>query len=114
MTQQGASPEQLRAQVLERAQTDQAFRQELIQNPRQALSESTGLNIPDTIQIEVLEETPTQFYLVLPPAALSVGGELSSAELEGVAGGWSGTAACSGFTYNCNMQCTNYRESKCK
>lgn len=107
MADQVINREQLLAQVAERTQTDPAFRQELIQNPRQALTQSTGLDIPDTVKIDVREETPNQFYLVLPPAQLSVGSELTSADLAAVAGGWSSTSACSDNTYWCNTNCTN-------
>lgn len=102
-----SQPEQnrsnLESQVLQSAAQDPRFRQELLQNPRQALSARLGVNIPETIQFEVLEETPTTFYLVLPPAHAAPGQELSDADLGAVAGGWSEATICGALS--CGHTC---------
>lgn len=54
------------------------------------------MQIPSNIAVEVVEETPTKVYLVLPPAAAARGQELSDEELEAVAGGWTGPTECCG------------------
>jgi hypothetical protein len=58
-----------------------------------------GVDIPDEMQVKVVESTPDTLHIALPPKAeCSTEGELSDAELEGVAGGtddfgpWSGPA----------------------
>lgn len=84
----------LEAQLLTKAIQDAAFRERLISDPKAVLSEQ-GLNIPDDVQITVLQETSNQFYLVLPALEIAAesneGAELSDEELETVAG--SGTSA---------------------
>ena len=82
------------AQLIARAQKDPAFRQELVNDPKGVFARELGLSMPDTIGVQVLEERPDQVYLVLPPAPASIGTELSDADLEVVAGGWSGDSDC--------------------
>ena len=89
-------------QVMERSVKDETFRQQMLSNPRQVLADEYGVNIPANVSIQVVEDTPNNVHLVLPPKA-QVGGmqELSDGELEAVAGGtWSievhGTFVCFG------------------
>jgi hypothetical protein len=63
------------SQILDRATRDPAFRQEL------------GVSIPKSIEIRVVEESPSTLYLVSPPQPIAAGQELSDQELEKVAGG---------------------------
>jgi nitrile hydratase alpha subunit len=72
------------AHLIERSWTDREFRERLLRDPKATLSKELGIEFPDDAEIEVLEETTTKKYLVLPePAA----GDLSDEELERVAGG---------------------------
>lgn len=80
---------QTEAQVIARAQQDASFRQRLTKDPKGAISRELGITLPDSVNVEVVEETSSKVYLVLPPRAASAGSQLSDAELEGVAGGWS-------------------------
>ena len=70
-----------------KADEDEEFRQRLIESPRQAIKEATGMTVPDGFSINVHEESATEFHLVLPPA----GSRLSDEELRGAAGGWAPT-----------------------
>lgn len=54
--------------IITRAQQDPAFREALRRNPHAALADHFGMPLPPGVNITVLEETPTQRYLVLPPA----------------------------------------------
>ena len=70
-----------------KADEDEEFRSLLIENPRQAIKDATGMTVPDGFSINVHEESATEFHLVLPPA----GSRLSDEELRGAAGGWAPT-----------------------
>ncbi len=56
----------LEAKVVARAQADDGFRERLKADPRSAIAEETGVSMPESMQIEVLEETPEKAYLVIP------------------------------------------------
>lgn len=64
MTQAGITKEQ--AQVISKASQDAGFREELLKDARGAIAKALGIEIPEAIDVEVLEETPTKAYLVLP------------------------------------------------
>ena len=87
MDQQGRRRDELQGQLIERATRDQAFREELVRDPKVVIQRELGLEIPESVDIRVVEETPTTSYLVLPPAQAASGQQLSDRELEGVAGG---------------------------
>ena len=80
--------QQFEQQLIEKAMKDESFRKLLIENPGAAIEAETGMKIPETLKIKVLEEGPQTVYLVLP----SIPGkdteiELTESELEEVAGG---------------------------
>ena len=74
--------------IIARAADDSAYKQELIDNPKAVLAQE-GFNIPNDIQVTVLEETPTLFTVVLPMTPQVK--ELSDSDLESVAGGAAAT-----------------------
>lgn len=100
----------LEAQVLERASTDLQFREQLKHDPRETVSRALGVQVPQDITVQVLEETQSKVYLVLPPTPAQRGHTLSDEELETVAGGWSEVTspACG----SCEERCT-YSERTC-
>jgi len=82
----------LTAQVIARAWKDEAFKQELLSNPKGVLAREVaqlapGATLPEQVAIHVLEETPTTRYLVLPPkpSAIADAAQLSDQELAQVA-----------------------------
>ncbi|PLS69001.1 MAG: NHLP leader peptide family natural product precursor [Cyanobacteria bacterium M5B4] len=79
---------QLENQIIERVWRDEEFRQLLRSNPRKAIAEVLGMELPDRLQIQVLEEQPDTLYLVIPanPNAKEEA-PLSPEELDLVAGG---------------------------
>ena len=82
------------AEIIERAWKDESFKADLMRDPVGTLSSEYGTDLPDGIEIEVLEETSSKSYLVLPVNPT----ELSESELDMVAGGVEGDVeVCSGF-----------------
>ena len=80
--------QQLEQHLIEKAMKDESFRKLLIENPGAAIEAETGMKIPETVKIKVLEEDPQTVYLVLPSIPVQEGElELSQSELESVAGG---------------------------
>ena len=56
----------LEATIVARAWADEGFRERLKADPRAAVAEETGITVPESVTIEVLEETPDKAYLVIP------------------------------------------------
>ncbi len=68
---------------------DEDFMKRLIEDPKFTLEQETGLRIPASMNIIVLEEDAHTFYLVLPVKSNpETDGELTEADLEMVSGGW--------------------------
>ena len=78
--------QEIEEKIIARAWQDDSFKQELLNNPRAAF-EKEGINLPIGIDLNVVEETATTLYFVLPLKPITQG-ELSDAELEAVSGGW--------------------------
>jgi hypothetical protein len=70
-------------QVIAKAWADDAFKQRLLNDPAAVLKEE-GVEIPEGVEVRVVENTDKIFYLLLPPRPL--GAELSEAQLAVVAG----------------------------
>lgn len=69
-------------ELLDRAESDDAFRARLLDNPNDAVREALSLNIPSNVTLKVHEEDATSIHLVLPANR-----ELSEEELASIAGG---------------------------
>lgn len=73
------------ASVKAKAAIDEAFKQELIAAPKATIEREMGITIPSWIDVEVLEETPQQSYLIIPH--LPDEEEVTEEEMMAVAGG---------------------------
>jgi hypothetical protein len=71
--------------AIAKAHADANFKSQLLQNPKSAIAELTGENLPADLDICVHENTPNLKHLVIFVDSNSE--ELSEAELESVAGG---------------------------
>jgi hypothetical protein len=84
----GGGRAEVERRLIERSLQDDAFRQRLLEDPRAAVEEELGIQLPAEVQIRVVEETADTIYLALPNASpAGEGGELSDRELDAVAGG---------------------------
>jgi hypothetical protein len=82
------SRKDLESALILKAWKDDAFRQELLSNPKAAIEKLTGHRVPDDVQVVVHEETARTFHLCLPAKPASeTGRALSDVDLETVAGG---------------------------
>jgi hypothetical protein len=82
------------AAIIAKALKDDGYREELLANPKHAIQQEFGKELPLGLEVRVVEESANVVYLVLPPkpvvelsdADLQV--ELSDADLQAVAGGF--------------------------
>ncbi|KQX45815.1 NHLP leader peptide family RiPP precursor [Paenibacillus sp. Root444D2] len=61
-----SSNETLKAQIIQKAWEDEAFKNQLIADPKAALKQAFGITLPDDIKVKAVEETSTEFVLVIP------------------------------------------------
>jgi hypothetical protein len=86
------SRKEVEARLVERARQDEQFRSLLLSDPRAAAQQELGVDLPASVRLHVMQEGPSDLYLVLPlkPAALIsaiAGDELSDTQLDFVSGG---------------------------
>jgi len=75
-------------EIIAKAVKDEAFREQLLKNPKGAIHKEFGIDFPEGLTIQVHQNSPTVINLVLPePLELSTQRELSPQELQQVAGG---------------------------
>ena len=103
MADQAEARSQNAARITERAAKDPAFRRDLLADPKGVLARELAVTLPDFLEVQVVEETPTKVFLVLPATPVAAGAELSDAQLEAVAGGWSAATECG----SCQVSCSN-------
>jgi hypothetical protein len=75
--------------VTSKAVTDSAFRALILSNPREAVKQATGMELPENFKLNVVENAGAHYTLVLPDV-VSGSEELSDNELAQVAGGATG------------------------
>jgi Nitrile hydratase, alpha chain len=81
------SRKQIEEALLARAESNESFRRDLLADPRGVLAKDFGISISPEVKLNVVEETTSNLYLVLPARAASAAGQLTDIELELVAGG---------------------------
>ena len=78
---------EMRERLIEKATADETFRARLLADPKNAVQDELGVQVPDGFTIEVHEEAADTGHLVLPPST-----QLDAAELnQAAAAGRSGT-----------------------
>ncbi|WP_199616967.1 NHLP leader peptide family RiPP precursor [Paenibacillus alkalitolerans] len=76
------SMETLKVKIIKKAWEDPEFKAQLLADPKSALQASFGMKIPQEIELITVEETPSRYYLVIPP---------NPADLDSEDGGMSST-----------------------
>jgi hypothetical protein len=79
--------EEALAPVVAKAWKDEKFKKELMSNPKALLNREFGVEIPDNVNVKVVEENANNLYIILPMKP-QAGGELTDEQLEAVAGGF--------------------------
>ncbi|MEI6435427.1 MAG: NHLP leader peptide family RiPP precursor [Bacteroidota bacterium] len=88
---------QLEQKLIEKAMKDETFRKQLLENPKETIAQESGIKLPESINIRVLQEDSETVYLVLPRTTDRVlEDELTETELASVAGG------ADGYSNGCN------------
>ncbi|GAB4191024.1 MAG: hypothetical protein Tsb002_19360 [Wenzhouxiangellaceae bacterium] len=92
----------IETELVEKALTDEAFRQALLADPKAALEKEWGVTLPEGLNIKVHQEKRNELHVVLPNAA-AASDELGSAELSSTSdSSWSSWGH---FTL-CVLECT--------
>ena len=84
----------LELKLVAKAWQDDAFRQQLLADPRATIQQELGIELPEDVEVKIFEEQPDQAYVLLPQkptrldqATIRESEELSDDALEVVAGG---------------------------
>lgn len=85
--------------VIAKSWSDDGYKQQLLNDPRSALSEM-GVDLPADLEITVSEQKPGELHLVLPPKPAS--GELSTESLQSISGGFC-SCCCSSSAWGGNI-----------
>lgn len=88
--------------IARKAATDNAFRSQLLSDPKGAIAKEFGTKLPETVTVQVHENTETLLHLVLDtPVDLATSRRLTGQELQQVAGGLVAKAAVTGTNTWC-------------
>ena len=77
------SVEQMQNAIIGKAIKDEEFRANLLADPKSAIYDELGINLPEAFDISVHESKGTSLHIALPPDV----SDLSEGQLEAMAGG---------------------------
>ena len=88
MSEQPSNMEELQARLIARAWDDEEFKRRLLSDPKAAIGDELDIELPEDLEIEVVEETATKICLVLPVSPRDGSDqELLDEAIDAVAGG---------------------------
>jgi hypothetical protein len=64
--------QQLEQRLTEKTMKDPAFRKRLLENPKAVIESETGIDLPASVSVHILEEDPGIVYIVLPHPSAAV------------------------------------------
>ncbi|MBD2387098.1 NHLP leader peptide family RiPP precursor [Cylindrospermum sp. FACHB-282] len=85
--------ENLEAKIIARAWKSEEYKQELLNDPKAVIEREFNIQIPEEVTVQILEETPTNLYFVMPMRPVIPEADLdniSEEELQAIAGGIAG------------------------
>ncbi|MEH1770606.1 NHLP leader peptide family RiPP precursor [Nostoc sp.] len=85
---QAQTRQDIEARIIAKAWKDEAYKQELLSNPRSVIGREFGVEFPSDVNVQILEENPTSLHFVLPMSPVAIAQELSEEQLEAIAGGY--------------------------
>ena len=84
--------DEVRKHLIGKAEDDIAFRSRLLAEPRAVVAEELGIEVPDSVELRVHEDSRSAVHLVLPPEP-----KLDMQELRTASGGFCGSFGDSGW-----------------
>ncbi|BBI36422.1 NHLP leader peptide family RiPP precursor [Cohnella abietis] len=75
------SLDSLKVQIIKKAWAEPEFKKTLLDNPKLAIKEAFGVEIPAEIELKVVEESKSLYYLTLPPSPEDVVDGQSNVEI---------------------------------
>jgi hypothetical protein len=98
----GGGRAEMERTLVQRSLQDEELRQRLLDDPKAAVEQELGTQLPEDVEVRVVEESQQTIYLVLPfTPAVGEGGEISDEALEAVAGGSNTWSSPDCTTYAC-------------
>ncbi len=79
--------DELITQLLDKVAQDKSLKQALLANPKAVVKKVLDVDIPDSVDLSVLEESAEKRYIVIPFEEQGLDDELTDEMLEMVAGG---------------------------
>jgi hypothetical protein len=102
----GSGRAEMERRLVQRSMEDEDFRQRLLDDPKGTVEQELGTQLPEGIEVRVVEESAQTIYLVLPSAStVGEGGEIADHDLEAVAGGGDTPWGTCAPQYSCPYHC---------